>query len=348
MTTPSLPPLVVADGDIATTRLVARELESTYPQVEIRTPDTLFGTRFQGRPVIISRLCHPAYGWMPAYLAEHGVRYAYFLDDNFWELTPDVDSHLARFFNHPAVMATLDGFVRGATRVIVWSQLLRSYLIDRFPDADVAFAAPGFDVETPGRLLAAESARHKAHEGELRVGYPTTRRPGVTSLLNAVVEHFATTRNGAVKFEFVGWMPDTLIGAPHVTLFPHVTDYTSYLELVISRRWDVGIAPLAGGTFESFKTDIKYREYGGCRIPGVYSRVAPYSDVVAEGITGLLADNDAGAWIAALEALLDSPSVRDAVAKAAFHDVSQHRDLKVSGRRFAELVPAGYAYESGR
>jgi len=69
---------------------------------------------------------------------------------------------------------------------------------------------------------------------------------------------------------------------------------------------------------------------------------------VAEGITGLLADNDAGAWIAALEALLDSPSVRDAVAKAAFHDVSQHRDLKVSGRRFAELVPAGYAYESGR
>ncbi len=348
MTTPSSPPLVVADGDIATTRLVARELETVYPEVEVRTPETLFGTRFQGRPVVISRLCHPAYAWLPAYLAEHGVRYAYFLDDNFWELTPDVDSYNAGFFNHPAVLATLDGFVRGATRVIVWSKLLRSYLLDRFPEADVAFAAPGFDVAAPGRLLAAESTRDNAHEGELRVGYPTSRRPGVTSLLNAVVAHFAATRDGAVKFEFVGWMPDTLIGAPHVTLFPHVSDYASYLELVISRRWDIGIAPLAGGRFESFKTDIKYREYGGCRIPGVYSRVVPYSDVVAEGTTGLLADNDAGAWIAALEALLDSPSVRDAVAQAAFDDVSQHRDLKLTGRRFAELLPAADATQATR
>jgi glycosyltransferase involved in cell wall biosynthesis len=334
------PPLVVADGDIATTRLVTRELEAVYPEVEIRTADALFGTRFEDRPVVISRLCHPSLSWLPQYLAERGIRYTYFLDDNFWELTPDVDRHLASFFNHPAVLATLDQFVRGANRVIVWSQLLRDYVLTRFPDADVVFAPPGVDASAIDRLLAKRTAAAEPRGGELRVGYPTTRRPGVASLLSAIVAHFAAARGGAVRFEFVGWMPDELMGAPYATLFPHVADYAAYLDLVVSRRWDVGIAPLAGGRFESFKTDIKYREYGACRIPGIYSRVAPYSDVVVDGTTGRLADNDAGAWIAALEALVDSVRTREAIAAAAHDDVARHRDLRLTGRRFAELVSA--------
>jgi len=331
-------PLVVADGDIATTRLVARELEAVYPEVEIRTADALFGTRFDHRPVVISRLCHPSFSWLPDFLAERGIRYAYFLDDNFWELTPDVDRHLASFFNHPAVLATLDGFVRGANRVIVWSRLLREYLVARFPEADVVFTAPGVDASAIDRLFATRTAAAETRGNEVRVGYPTTRRPGVASLLAAIVAHFAATRGGAVRFEFVGWMPDELMGAPYVTLFPHVADYAAYLDLVASRRWDVGIAPLAGGRFESFKTDIKYREYGACRIPGIYSRVPPYSDVVVDRTTGRLADNDAAAWIAALEALVDSPPTREAIAAAAHDDVVRHRDLRVTGRRFAELV----------
>lgn len=338
-----LPPLVVGDGDIATTRLVARELEAVYPEVEIRIPETLFGARFEGRPVVISRLCHPSYGWLPEYLAERNVPYAYFLDDNFWELTPEVDVHLAAFFNHPAVLATLEHFVRAARRVIVWSQRLQGYLAHRFPDVEVVQVAPGFDTSAPRRLLAAASTPDRAHDGVLRIGYPTTRRPGVTSLLTTVVKHVAAQRAGAAKFEFVGWMPDALADVPHVTLFPHVDDYGRYLEFVISRRWDIGIAPLTGGRFESYKTDIKYREYGGCRIPGIYSRVPPYVGVVTRGRTGLLAANDADAWIEALDTLLEAPSLRERIAGTAFDDVTQHRDLSVTGPRFAELVPANDA-----
>jgi glycosyltransferase involved in cell wall biosynthesis len=339
----ALPPIVVADGDIATTRLVARELQVVYPEVEIRIPESLFGARFEGRSVVVSRLCHPRYRWLPEYLAERGVQYAYFLDDNFWELTPEVDVHLAAFFNHPAVVATLEHFVRAARRVIVWSQRLRDYVAERFPDVEVVQVAPGFDTTVPRRLLAAASPAKHTHDGVLRIGYPTTRRPGVASLLTTVVKHVAAERAGAAKFEFVGWMPDALADVPHVTLFPHMDDYGRYLEFVISRRWDVGIAPLAGGRFESFKTDIKYREYGGCRIPGIYSRVPPYVEVVTRGRTGLLAANDADAWIEALDTLLDAPTLRERIAAAAFDDVAQHRDLSVTGRCFAELVPANDA-----
>jgi glycosyltransferase involved in cell wall biosynthesis len=334
------PPLLIADGDIATTRLVARELGTVHPEVAIRTPDNLFGTRIDGRRIVVSRLCHPRLSWLPAHFAERGIRYAYFLDDNFWELTPDVDPHLADFFNHPAVVATLERFLRGASVVIVWSSLLGDYLRERLPGLDVAFAAPGFDAATAQRLLAGASARGGGHANELRVGYPTTRRPGVAELLTAVVRHFAAVRGSAVKFEFVGWMPDSLVDMPNVTMFPHVADYDRYLELVVSRHWDIAIAPLAGGTFESYKTDVKYREYGGCRIAGMYSRVPPYSTTIEHGRRGILVDNDPAAWIAALERLLDAPATREAIAQAAFDDVSTHRDLRVTGKRFASLVPA--------
>ena len=92
MTMPSSRPLLIADGDIPTTRLVARELRVVYPEVEVRVPETLFGADVRRRPVIVSRLCHPSMRWLPRYLAGQGVRYAYFLDDNFWELTRRVRS----------------------------------------------------------------------------------------------------------------------------------------------------------------------------------------------------------------------------------------------------------------
>jgi hypothetical protein len=62
----------------------------------------IFGAAVTGRPVVVSRLCFPRYSWLPDHLAREGVRYAYFVDDNFWEITADIDVRLARFFRHPA------------------------------------------------------------------------------------------------------------------------------------------------------------------------------------------------------------------------------------------------------
>ena len=134
-------------------------------------------------------------------------------------------------------------------------------------------------------------------------------------------------------------MPEALEGQRHVTLTPHIADYDRYLEHVQAREWDVGLAPLAGTFFESFKTDVKYREYASLRVPAVYSGVSPYTESVTDGTTGLLADNTADAWIGALTRLIESPELRRQLADAAFADVRQHRDLAVTGRRFAALLP---------
>jgi hypothetical protein len=52
----------------------------------------------------------------------------------------------------------------------------------------------------------------------------------------------------------------------------------------------------------------------------------------------MLVENDAGAWIGALEKLVASPVLRSAIAEGAFDDVRRHHDLRTTGRHFADTV----------
>ena len=330
--------LLIADSDIPTTRLVARELRQAFAPLEVRIAPDIFGAVVTGRPVIVSRLCFPRYSWLPDHLSREGVRYAYFIDDNFWEITPDIDVRLARFFRHPATVDTLDAFVRQAAVVLTWSQPLRDYVTSRFPDIAVQFVPPGFDVAKAAALLQRHQTPTDAEDAVVRIGYPTTPRPRVSVLIVPVVEHFLRAYGDTVTFEFIGWMPEALGGLPNVVFHPWIGDYDKYLEFKVSRRWHIGIAPLIGDGFEKYKTNNKYREYGGCMVSGVYSDVSPFRETVDDGRTGILVTNDAAAWIAALEKLVASPVLRWAIARAAFDDVQKNHDLRITGRHLADAV----------
>ena len=330
--------LLIADSDIPTTHLVARELREAFASLEVRIAPDIFGAVVTGRPVIVSRLCFPRYSWLPDHLSREGVRYAYFLDDNFWEITPDIDVRLAQFFRHPATVETLDAFVRHAAVVLTWSQPLRDYVASRFADIPAEFVAPGFDVAKAAALLQRHPPPTDAEDAVVRIGYPTTPRPRVSALVVPVVEHFLRAYGRSVTFEFIGWMPEALGGLPNVVFHPWIGDYDKYLEFKVSRRWHIGIAPLIGDGFEKYKTNNKYREYGGCMIPGVYSDVSPFRETVDDGKTGILVENEVGAWIGALEKLVASPALRSAIAQAAFDDVRRHHDLRTTGRHLADAI----------
>ncbi len=159
----------------------------------------------------------------------------------------------------------------------------------------------------------------------------------MSPLLVPVVRHFLERYGDEVAFEFVGWMPEALSELPNVVLHPWIAEYDGYLRFTLDRRWDVGIAPLIGDEFDQYKTDNKYREYAGCGVPGVYSRVSPFIDSVRHGHTGLLV-NRPDEWIAALEQMVQSADLRSSIGAAALEEVKRNYDLRVTGRRLAEVV----------
>jgi hypothetical protein len=219
----------------------------------------------------------------------------------------------------------------------VWSKRLGEAIRTRLPETRIEYLNPPFDTDRANALLEAVGSR-AADTDVVRIGYPTSRRPGIAPLLEPVVRHIAQRYPNRVAFEFVGWMPDGLADVPGVTMFPNIPDYDRYLEFKVSRRWAIGLAPLLGGTFDACKTSVKYREYGGCGIAGAYSRVAPYTDDVADGHTGVLVDNRMDAWVAALERLIESPDERCMIAASARADVERNFSQHASVRRWKEIA----------
>jgi len=314
-------PLLIADGDIATTHIIARLMSEAVGAPDIVFPHTLQQAQLDGRAVVVSRLCLPELSWLPGYLADRRIPYSYFLDDNFYELTTDYDAHNGAFFSHPAVHATLDKFLTGAERIIVMSPTLASYLEARFPMQQVAQISPPIDLALIDRHRPAQATPTVTKK--LCIGYPSTRRPNVAELLASVVMRTLDRHHDEVEFEFIGWMPDALRGVAGVTFLPEVKGYENYVAAVQLRRWDAALAPMMDSPFENSKTNLKYREYAAFGVPGIYSNVPLYSTCVRHEQTGLLAENSVEAWVSALEQAIAHPALRASIVAAARNDVEK-------------------------
>lgn len=314
-------PLLIADGDIATTHIIARLISEALGPPDIVYPQTLQQTHFVGRTIIVSRLCLPELSWLPEYFAHRGVTYSYFLDDNFYELTTEYDVHNAAFFSHPAVHASLDKFLREADRIIVMSPTLARYLDTRFPGKFVVQISPPIDLALIDRHRPAEKS---STARKLRIGYPSSRRPNVAELLTNVVSRMLDLHHQDVEFEFIGWMPDTLRDVSGVTFLPEVRGYENYVAAVQQRCWDIALAPMMDSLFENSKTNLKYREYAAFGVPGIYSNVPLYSSCVRHEQTGLLTENSVDAWLAALGQMLTLPALRATIVDAARREVERN------------------------
>ena len=109
-------------------------------------------------------------------------------------------------------------------------------------------------------------------------------------------------------------------------------------------RFDVSICPLeAGNPFCEAKSELKFFEAALAGVCTVASPTGPYRRAIRDGITGFLADGDAG-WEEALLRLVDDPPLRRRVGQDAYHDVlwrfGPWRQAELAGILLGSLDPA--------
>ena len=325
MTKKKLDVLMVIEGEIATTHLIERILLACKP----------YGIRY--RKQLLSALkmqdFHP--NTIPLFVRcgdpalEHWVDllrrakhpYLYYIDDNFWRIQGD--SPLARYYQHPIVRNSLQHAVTHASAVLTNSDELALFLACF--NKQVKVLPSFFDFS-----LIDGCVRQSTEE--IRIGFAgSLSRADDLSVIRPVIFPILNSFKNAV-FEFAGVMPHGVEQSDRVRFFQHTPSYSAFVRFQAERNWSIGLAPLLDNEANRCKTNNKYREYGACKIPGIYSDMQPYKKSVMQDVTGLLVDNSTEAWIAAINRLVINSNERNEIGLQAYNDIREkHCVERVSG-----------------
>lgn len=325
-----------SEGDISTSRIMTRFLNDMSSDIscEARLMSELDWKALHSGINIFSRIGHPDYAWVPGFLAENSIPYIYYIDDNFWCIRGE--SELAQFYRSAEVVSTLDSFVRGASLVITHTPSLFGFIQRRFPLQRCKLLPAPFDsvfcaneVGFAGNVNAADFV----------VGYAGGYRQEEFELIGKAVERVLVQRPD-IRFEFIGGMPPCLRGFDSVQFFPGFSDYQKFIEFKVSRNWSLGLAPLLENSFNASKTNNKFREYGGCGVPGLYSDVSPYKECVEHGVTGYLTKNDVQSWVEGIIYAADHSETSRTISASARQYVHEHYSHKVIAPAWLDVVRA--------
>ncbi len=173
----------------------------------------------------------------------------------------------------------------------------------------------------------------------LIVGYmgSPSHAPDLQMVLPALL-NLARRYGEKIAFRFIGIEPPVALSeVAQVSWEPLRTlNYAQFASEFAAETFDVVIAPLEDNPFNRAKSGVKFLEYTALGVPGVYSNLPPYADVVTHGQNGFLAAAP-DEWVRYLGALLDDPDLRLRIAQAAQKTVSESHLLSGESRRWRDV-----------
>jgi glycosyltransferase involved in cell wall biosynthesis len=302
---------------------------------------------YQGRPadiVLLDRLWGP---WMSPWAAERlvervrgaGVRLLYSLDDNLLDLPAERDD-----WPTPVQLEIVEMLLREANGILVSTEPLRARLAAY--NRNIAVVPNALDERlVVGREPSAQRPGFRGAD-PLVIGWMGTRtHDRDLQLVAPAIREIGRRHGRKVRFECIGVAGGAegqaiLRDLGMRSIMPPLAEleYPQFmLWFTASTRWDIALAALADTPFTRCKSDLKYLDYAAIGTAGVYSDVVPYTTGVRHEETGLVVSNDTGAWVAAIERLIEDRDLRHSLATAATIELYRERIL---ARRALDWVAA--------
>ncbi len=198
-------------------------------------------------------------------------------------------------------------------------QVIPNYLDDRFWKTEIA---PKASQDT----------------GLVDIGYfgTHTHRPDLESIQPALLDCLNRYPGRVVLKIWGGCCPPELAAHRQVQQVSEgVFEYEHFAQTIQTQGIDFWIAPLLDTPFNRSKSAIKYLEYSATAAPGIYSRLAPYEAVIADGQNGFLAASPAE-WSARLDQLITNTALRRQMGQSALQNVLDHWLLSRNASQFAQ------------
>ena len=137
-------------------------------------------------------------------------------------------------------------------------------------------------------------------------------------LIAPVLMELIQRYQGKIRIQIWGTEPpESLRILPAVTWTPCPSNnYQKFAQYFQTQTADIFIAPLVDNYFNQCKSPLKFFEYSALGVPGVYSHITPYEEVITNGQNGFLASSQEE-WTDYLIRLIEDEGLRSTLAKSA-------------------------------
>ena len=150
----------------------------------------------------------------------------------------------------------------------------------------------------------------------------------------------ALAREPRLRFVTIGCRPPSskwqALPVPAELDYP---DFCAWLRDT-APRFAFGVAPLLDTLFNRGKSGLKFLEYAAIGLPGAFSSVGSFLDVVEHGHTGLLVENTAAAWADAIVTLAQDAGLRGRLARAAHATIIRDHTIRGRARAYLTMLEA--------
>lgn len=266
--------------------------------------------------VIFCRNSFPNEEWILNEVVTRGIPYIYEIDDNFFEIP--YDNKLGRNHRHPINLSCLINFISYASVVRTYSKLLADDA--SFYNKSIEKNKVYFDFKLIENLKQDKTSK-------IKIVYATSRMAdSQQDIFNEALKKIAKNYTSKVEIYFFGApiVDKELKTLSNVFHFSPIYSYSKFIKKFFEMGFDIGLAPIFEGNFFNSKTNNKYREYGACKIAGIYSNEKLYSSCIINERNGLLVENKSEEWYLAIEKLINDERLRNNIICSAYDDIKDN------------------------
>lgn len=178
----------------------------------------------------------------------------------------------------------------------------------------------------------------------IKIGYmgTITHEHDIKIIENSIinVKEYFRKKDMDIEFELIGGTAKELTCATKISVPADSVIYPDFIKwLKKTVDWTLALAPLENNNINSSKSEIKYLEYTALGLPGIYSAVGAYKDVIKDGVNGILInENNEKTWTSNIIQLIENENLQQEIIKNAANNVQSHYSMKIAVKNWEELL----------
>jgi len=263
------------------------------------------------------------------------------LDDNVFELTPDNPVY-KNYHKGTEALYTLTSIFHHCKWVMTTNSVLRNKIIrncNRNYDRELTKVIPNYVDLTAYDFTKIKPVK-KDRITILHAGSSTHWKDltegGFMGGMKRILKEYDN-----VDFMTIGnWIPEwqTIAGGRYKQMQgkPDVYEFIDKLWPEMCAITDIVVVPLAFDEATICKSGIKYLEFSAGKVPGVYSKIRQYQELIEPG-RGFLAKTE-DEWYESIKQLIESEQLRREVGESAYQYVKDNWTIQGNIRLFADWI----------